>query len=327
VGGYDLDFTIYNLLKEGLSCKDIQYKLSINKQLLSYYLKKLKTKGYIKRVAYGVWNIIKPYEQTSTNISTGVATSTNYPTQHFFKEIRGHGFVFKLAIPKLINWEKREEYLIKKGIEYKPLIFLHKKGQRINIYNNKVWLTASSIIIYFKKSKSFYDTSAEGSYNNVILELIRIIEKIETTLSVSLKINKLYKFKVSRQHYAKVKDDLAKYYLKHNKKLEVYNNKGLWLLIDNSFNLQELEAVSQDTAVTDMDKVVIPFFNDLKDWHDKSGEVIKISEMAKLQMTFAKNINTHIGAIQELGNQVSLLSNIIVDLKKNINTNNLKKEQ
>jgi len=54
----------------------------------------------------------------------------------------------------------------------------------------------------------------------------------------------------------------------------------LWFEIDNSFNLNEAETVHKETAQQDMQNIVQPFFNDLRD--NFSGDVPTVSKILGL---------------------------------------------
>ena len=53
----NLYLSIYDLIKQGKSPKDICFDLQFSKQKLQYYLNYLKDKGLIKRIGYGVWEV------------------------------------------------------------------------------------------------------------------------------------------------------------------------------------------------------------------------------------------------------------------------------
>ena len=179
--------------------------------------------------------------------------------------VRGHAFIYTLRISKFKNWENRESFLKKKKVDYLNSNIANGQGHRIIINGFKVWLFNKKIVIYSPKGKSYFRDSAFESKHGGIRDCFDIIYELESLFKISLRYGKHYHVKVVRQHYADVKNELAKQYDDDKNKLFLFDEKGLWLIIDNSFNLHELETVHSKSAVNDMDGVIRPFFNSLKD--------------------------------------------------------------
>jgi hypothetical protein len=179
--------------------------------------------------------------------------------------IRLHNLVFILSIPKLRKWNKHREFLIWNNIKFEELPLKNWNGERIIIDKIKVWLTNKTIILYMPQ----YIAKDEKEDANIVFLralddlLLRYVPKLERLLKISLKDTNGYKIRVSRQHYSLMKNALAIQYHKEGKKLYVRDEKGLWLVIDNSLNLKELETVHSKTARDD-NLIVHDFFNDLK---------------------------------------------------------------
>jgi len=257
--------------------------LGISKQALQYYVNNLKRAGIITKLDYGVWSIDEDKWQQflfrkEVKITPKVGQPTDLEKLITKHKIRGHGFVFTLKLPNIRNWTNREQYLLKHKIHYKN-IGLYKKTQSILFRQHKIWLSKNSIVIYFPKDKSYFDATAKESKQYAIYQLKQLIIGIERLLSINLRIHNKYEFRVSRQHFANINNTLAEQYNKAGKKLNIYNSKGLWFVIDNSFKLNEAETVNPKTSDKDMDKVVMPFFNDLKDHYDKTGESLTIGKI------------------------------------------------
>ena len=96
--------------------------------------------------------------------------------------------------------------------------------------------------------------------------------------------------------------------------MRVYTTEDhkLWFTIDNSLNLHEAETQHPKTAKHDMQEVVRPFFNDMRDHYLATGEALTMTGLLKInegilkgQKAFADNIDTHISAIQNLGKGVT----------------------
>jgi hypothetical protein len=246
---------------------------SMKKSTFQYHLNKLKSDGVLFKKGYGVWSVDKDKFEALCFQKEVQKQGRGYQT------IRGHGFHWKLSIPSIVNWVKREEYLKKKLMYYNQNRI---KGQRIIIKGYKIWLFDTSIIIYNPRNKSFFEESAKGSYQEALRDILTIIEQIESKLQISFKINQKYMLKPSKQHYAHIENELAKEYNDNKKKLYIKYNEQGWLLIDKSLGVNELETIHSKTAISDMDKVLTPFFNDLKEHREKTGESLTISGLLKV---------------------------------------------
>lgn len=321
------NFYLYILqhLKSGMYPAQIAKQLGISKQALQYHLNKLKQVGAITKIGYGTWEVsdtaILEDKKSKKLPRVGKATPPTFEQLNFdLFEVRGHAFVFTLKLqPGLRNWtnENRIAYLSRNNIAYKPLN-LGGDGQRIEHKGHKIWLTNKSIILYDKNS--YFAKEAQVAKSRAIYNFIQKIKSLEQLLKAdfTIKAGAQYKFKVSRQHYALVKNALARQYNEANEKLEVYTEKGLWFLIDNSFNLDEAETVHPETAETDSVKVQ-NFFNSVKG--QPNG--ITIDSLLELsagiqnnQILFSENALAHVDVIKQLGLRVQDLNEPLKGLNK-----------
>lgn len=262
-GDKNLNLFIFNRLKEGVRPSNICKELGIKKTAIQYYLSSLKENGFIKKIGYGTWEILKDYDKNKFKKSTAVA-NINRDKFELLKpdSVRGHAFQFILEIPSdLRNWDKREEILNKLGINFKKLK-VPENSQAIEFKRKKIHLTNRSIIIYEKES--FIEETAKESKSKAIDHFLKIIKQLERDLQANFSTFGKYHFRVARQHYSLIKNALAKQYNDSGDKLQVYNWKGLWFLIDDSFNLNEAETLHPISAVNDNEKVQ-NFFNSLKE--------------------------------------------------------------
>lgn len=248
------------------------------KQLLSYYLKTLKIEGVVIKKGYGTYEIneqkylefVKNFEKKKVKKSRKVSMSKVKENKIFTsskKIIRGHGFVFSLdleKLPKIPYWQSRKKFMESRKIDFKN-IWKNRDGEQIIYKGHKIWLTNKKITIYTPKGLSYFGESAEDSQKNAIYDVHSLLKYIENLFNISLSIRGKYSIDIVRQHYGKVNDDLAKDYSKRKDKLEVKQEGKTWLLIDNSFNLHELETVDNLRSKDDMDNKIVPFFNDLRD--------------------------------------------------------------
>ena len=309
-------FTVFSLIKQGVTPSKICDLHSISKQKLNYYLSSLKRSGFINKIGYGVWEITKEFDAREVKKTTRVG-KTQLAQEVKTNSVRGHAFQFVLKLPKgMVNWKHRKLYFDKIKLKYTPLVLGGiDRGQRIIFKGRKVWLTNGSIIIY-EKSSYMADT-AQLSKDYAISKLITLVKALEKYLRADFSFSGKYKFKVSRQHYALVKNALAKQYNENNEKLQVYNNTGLWFLIDNSFNLNEAETVHSKTAVND-NTTVQNFFNSLKETKGYTPEFVTTSLANQTENldNYALHLKSHVKSVQDLGKGVAELVEVIKELKK-----------
>ena len=259
--------------------------LSLSKEARNYYVKKLKLDGIIFNIGYGVWSVDWDKWEQLCFIEKVKKQGSDV------KSIRGHGFHYKVAIPKLSNWNNREDYLKKNNILY-VRSNANWKGFRVMINKYKAWLCDNSIVIYAPKNKSFYNWTAEMSRFNAINELFNIMSHLESMLSVDLKIEGKYLYKVSKQHYASIKDEMARLVNKDSSKIVIRYNGQEWLLFDRSLNVDEQETIHPQDAHVDMDNIIKPFYNDLKEHYVKTNEALTIGGLLQLINSQQEQINS-----------------------------------
>lgn len=322
----DFYFSIINAIKLGMTPSDICSKFGISKQNLNYYLKPLKIDGILVKEGYGVWEINEEkYQQflaTKEVKKSSAVVNSQLPKVFTSQKVRGHGFQFTLKIPKLDNWEKREDYLIKNEIEFIK-IGSNWEGQRIFVKGHKVWLTPISIVVYAPEWKSWFADISTNAKSHAIYDFLQIIRTTENMLKVSFEINKQYKFKVTRQHYGLVKNALAIQYDKEGKKLYCVAEKGFWLVIDNSHNLHETETLHPKDADTDNIKVQ-DFFNSLERNPITVDHILStFHQIAEIQLKaeqereyYAKNLESHVSAIKTLESSILKFDKRIESLSK-----------
>ena len=301
--------TVYNQIKQGIRPSEICKNFNISKQKLNYYLSTLKRSGCIKKIGYGVWEICGEFDEKK--VKETIRLTKYQPVNIKPDFVRGHAFQFKLRIPKLKNWEKREEIMKKKGIDFRELNHLIGKAQEIVVKGGKIWLTNKSIIIF--ERSSYLTKTAKDARQYAIYDLFELVRSLESTLGANFKINKKYRFMVSKQHYALVKNALAKQYKRDGKKLQVYSEDGLWFVIDNSYNLHEAETVHPETAVDDNTKVQ-NFFNGLKATENYTPQIMMkaVTMNAQNLDNYAVHLDAHVKSVKKLGKGVDKLTEVHV---------------
>lgn len=313
--------TIFNSINNGLNLGQISKKIKVSKQRLSYYVQHLKKAGIIKYASYGVWEISGKLDldklERSKNTRLGNLSKQvkNDNFLHCLKEndIRGHGFTFRLKIPKISNWHKRKEFLDKRNIQNDPLRFgnvaLTFKGRRVHLNNH-------SIIVY--ESNSYFSKFASETKSLAIYEFTKLLRKLERFLKISFKIRGNYVFKIPRQHFALVKNSLARQYDKEGRKLHCYTTHGCWCIIDNSWNLFEIEILKdrspdKDQAIKDTEGMQ-DYMNSMKRTGFKVTPEFVLDVMngiQKNQLVFDSNMSSHLEVLNNLSLAVGKLNDTL----------------
>jgi hypothetical protein len=289
----------------------IAQQLGISKPALQYYLNQLKRAGSIRKLGYGVWEVLaEPPKEVKKTTQVGPDKTplilTSLPQNfNFFSlpdAVRAHAFMLTLKVPKgLRNWTNdiRKQFLLEHELDFTPL-HIAGGGQRIIFEGRKIWLTNPSVVIYDRSS--YFAGTSKDSKQLALYKLFALVRQLERSLHADFteRAGRQYRFKVSRQHYALVKNALAEQYDTEGKKLQVRTTSGLWFVIDNSFNLHEAETVHAETADIDNQKVQ-DFFNSLKEYPLTTDFILQaMNGIQQNQVLFAENIHSHIRAIQDL---------------------------
>ena len=275
----NFNLTILNLLSQGIKPKDISKQLNLSMPNLSYYLRRLKNQGNIKKVGYGTWEV---KSMTSNTLRKD-------------KQIRGHAFIWTIKLNKKFNWIN---LLDSTGQHNYKLV--RNLIPRIIIKDKKVWLGKKTITIY--EHKSFYANNSINSRKYAVIGLIEVLEALEKQLSINLRP---YIFKCAREHFGMIKNDLARQYNRNNEKMIIHDDlEGDWLWIDDSESLGELE-----TKNIVRSKQVQDWWNDNKKHDFKVTPSFLMESLTKLTelnidnkkqvLQFAEQIKSHLALIQE----------------------------
>lgn len=301
----NLNLFVFTHLKQGLNPSQISKQFNLSKSRISYHLSSLKREGFIKQVGYGTWKIVKDFDQTS---SKRHLTGNPRHLDRFLEpdSVRGHAFLFTIKIPNLRNWSRRRDVLKRKNIEFKELNNIYGLAERLEFKGRKVILTRKSVLVY-ERSSYFADTSTETK-SYALYELGKLIKSLESYLGTNFGFKGQYKIKVSRQHYSLIKNALAKQYDEQGKRLRVFSQGELWLIIDNSFNLHEIETVHPITAEED-NKKVQAFFSGIKKYEGFTPDFLlnSIGGVVQNQLIFDNNITKHQQVLEDISKAINEL--------------------
>jgi len=283
---------IISEIKKGKPPSKISKEHNIKKQTLQYYLRQLKKEGLIEKEGYGLWKVLK--EVSISNKACKVK-----------KQIRGHAFNWKIKFLKDIDWTRR---LNENNIKYQ-LIGINNSTPRIIFRGKKIWFTKTGLVIY--EPKSFFSQSSFTSKGMAVWELDKTIKALGRFLKIDLST---YQFTTSREHYGMIKNELAKQYNDKKEKLFIRDDEGIWMWIDDSHSLSELETNKPKNS-----RGVQNWFNDMKKTNFEVTPTFllkSINQVTQNQLMFNQNFESHIGAIQTLSKTVEELRKEIKNLKK-----------
>jgi len=275
-----LYFTIFDLFKKGKNPTQISKELNISKTKLAYYIRRLKELGIVKKVGYGTWEL-----------QTSVTKHLEHTLMKRSKKIRGHAFIWTIKFNKKIDWSK---LLNKSKLKYSLVRGLIP---RVIIKGRKVWLGKKTITIY--EIRDFYGRNAIESRKLAVNGVLDIVDTLKTKLGVSLGG---YGIKADREHFAMIKNNLARQCNKEGEKIMVScDEEGLWIWVDNSEGLNELEV--SGTKALDRSVQVQNWWND----HRKNNFQItptfikeSIGGMIQVQQMHSNNIVKHQKVLDEM---------------------------
>jgi len=296
----NLKLYVFNYIK-----KNEKLPPTMSPSKTAYYTKQLREGGYVKKLgSSGIWKVTKPFDnllQKKVQLMRGMGSR---------KGIRSHAYRFKLKIPYLERWEDRKKYLRKQKIPFKELPY----GECVIVRRHKVHLYNDSILIMFYTGKSFRVASAKEGDEKALLEVKLTIESLENKLKTNLKVGRSWMINCYSKHHALIRNSLAKWHRARG--INKFSIKGAdgkeWLLMDNSFNLEELECTHSVKATIDTDTIVAPFMNKLREnpviLDDLEQKTKEIADLKKILHSTIELVKSNAFLHKELVAEVKTLT-------------------
>lgn len=268
----EIEQQVYDMLfLEFLTVKQIAKRRQTSRQAIYKITKKLKEKGLLNDSCHSIVGRVDK-----------IRCYTPMPPLH---SIRLHAQEFNI---KLIH---------------KPINWLGKVGITLNIDGNTIRCYNESIEIY--SGQSFYGKDANEATSVSMSYWNQFFIKLENKLKIIIVKPKYENIKLVKHEYSETNNELASDANLKSYKIRVRSTESgkVWFEIDNSFNLNEAETKGY-TAKEDMQEIVQPFFNDLR-----NNKVMLPSELQSL-------VGTHIKNTTEVAIALNLLIQMMGGVKK-----------
>jgi len=229
-----------------------------SKQKLNYYVKQLKNANLIERIGYSSWEITGHFEEFKT--SKEVKEMDEFGSLQT-NITRGHGFKFKILLPKREGWHYRTALLDAKNINYKSI----HQGQSFQFGGHTIWLSNLTMTIWFRRKLSYISADSYECSARALMECKNTIKALERALDISFKRGNGWAITEEGSHYADINNAVAiDYHRRGINQVNIQEFGKTWAIIDNSFDLHELEAVAPNGKSKDDIKILQNFLNDLK---------------------------------------------------------------
>lgn len=258
------------LTKDFLTVHQIAKIRGTSTQAVYKTINKLKKKGLIKGVAGGLQK-------------TGGSLKHNPSPPSSDKTYRLHAINLEIQI-------------LHSSTRYNSLL---QKRNKDEIDNNTLMLYDNSITVYL--NKDFWGDTPNECVKLSLKYIEHLIVRLENAYKIVLHDQNKCNIRQCRGHIAKTGDPYAKEINLNNDKIKIYDDLGqLRLLVDKSFNYDELEAVHKDKHIKDMNKI-----NDK--WLDLIETDLKLSDVSQ-----------HLAHIQQYQKENEEFKNELLLLMKSI---------
>jgi len=228
---------LHYLTNEFLTIKQIAIRRKTTYEATRKIVAKLKKKGVVNKV------------NRKVVFSQGTIQPSNKIQPPKKNQIRLHGEEFNIKI-------------LYKDHKYKELL---EKSNTLDIDGNTIRLYKNSIELY--SGQSFYADTPQKAVYKSIPYWNRLFTRLENDLNIIIIKSRYQNIKIVKLHFAEINNEISKDYEATGDKLRIYAREDgkLAIIIDNSFNLHELETQHPKTAKQDMNRVT----KQLQDWRER----------------------------------------------------------
>ena len=225
-----------------------------------------------------------------------------------------------------------EQWLIKilnKDERYNDLV-----GKSIRIDDNTVRLHRDVIVIY--SNKHFYGSDTWATTAKSIDYWNSFFTKLEWKFKIILVKRDAENIDRVRAEYAQIKNGLAVKCEREAEKIRIRTREDgkVWFEIDNSFNYKEAETKHRKTAERDMQTIIEPYFNDMRDNEidlpsDTKTMIKDLAEIAKnmihgqknsllIEQEYAKNMKRHVSVMANIDKSFKKFTKLLSERQKKL---------
>lgn len=288
--------------------------LNCSNSNITYHARKLMTLGIIKKVdnKAGIYKSLVSEKEAINRLKSytkRILVTTKTTTIKNLKYKRVHSIQGKLILPKFDYWYNiLKKYLDKKELPYE----VNRKNQiKVTMLNDDLkhtfLLCKDCIIFYLPNGKDFISDDVDFAMDLAKVYCNELLSKFSAYFGKDLRIKGEFKYIITRKHIAMMNNTVAKTMRKKKNHLQVWVNGKLRLISDNSFNFDELEAISNTNAVTDVKKVELMLKDVIENGHT-------ISDIKELVNNESRSLYHSIQEMQKtIKAQNELLSLVIKD--------------
>ena len=213
------------------------------------------------------------------------------------------------SLSKRLHGQEWNIKIIKKSEKY----FKSKLNANTQFLDgNTLRLFNDSIEVY--SGQSFFEKDEQRATAVSLAYWEAFLCQLEHKFNIVLIKPRAENINLVNQHYGEINNEIAKDSLNRKEKIKIITEDDgkLWFLIDNSWNLKEMETIHPETAKQDMTKVTKQVNSWRKDDPPTNSELsINISKVTDNQLIFAQNMQSHIEAIKQLGKGVNKLTKVM----------------
>lgn len=197
-------------------------------------------------------------------------------------------------------------------------------GKIINIDNNTI--IVNSDVLQYYCNHSFFGSDSWAATAKSLEYFNRILRTLENQLNCVLSKPRSENITMVKSEYAHIQNGLAKKLEREGEKVKVRsdNDGKVWFHIDNSWNLHEAETIGKN-AQRDMQRVIEPFFNDMRDKtnylpSDTKSMIDKLVETSSNLVRHSESISENIGLMTSKLNFMAVNQESHAGLIKQLNT-------
>jgi len=238
---------------KGLGCSNSNVSYHSRKLISLGIIEKSFPSGGIYKVLVSEYEAIKRLKNNTKR--KFVTTTKSHNVLSKFKRV--HSIQAKLILPKFDYWFNiLPKYLDRLNLPYD----INGKGQiRLTMQYQELkhtfLLCKECIIFYLPNGKDFISEDTDFAMELVKIYITQLLTKFCGYFGKDLRIKGKFKFDITRKHIAMMDNEIAKDMHKRKTNIEVWVDGKLRVITDNSFNFDELEAITNKKAIPDVKRI------------------------------------------------------------------------